>query len=88
MEARVTPRRLLHIDIGGAAYFLTFRLAGGQRPPLTEVERTLVLDHIRRMRPGDLYAFVVMPDHVHLLYLSAPGEKLSKIARIRADSRA
>jgi REP element-mobilizing transposase RayT len=78
MDAIVSRRRLSHIDIGGAAYFLTFRLAAGQRSPLSEVERTFVQEHIQRMGPGSLSAFVVMPDHVHLLYLSAPGEKLSR----------
>jgi REP element-mobilizing transposase RayT len=30
------------------------------------------------MSPGEVKAFVVMPDHVHVLYLSAEGERLSK----------
>ena len=78
MDAVIARRRLPHIDVGSAVYFLTFRLAGGQRPPLTEAERTLVQVHLQRMGPVTVTAFVVMPDHVHLLYLSAPGEQLSK----------
>ncbi len=31
------------------------------------------------MASGSLLAFVVMPDHVHLLYVTAPGAELSKI---------
>lgn len=37
-----------------------------------------MVDHIGRMRPGKVLTFVVMPDHVHVLYQSAPGEDLTK----------
>jgi REP element-mobilizing transposase RayT len=40
-------------------------------------ERDTVVQHLHRMRPGRLLAFVVMPDHVHLLYLTEPGEALA-----------
>jgi REP element-mobilizing transposase RayT len=71
-------RRLPHIDVGGAAYFLTFRLHPSQ-PHLDPTERNMVMEHLRLMSPGDLMSFVVMPDHVHVLYLVAPGGKLSLI---------
>ncbi len=76
MSPTIYHRRLPHIYPDGAAFFLTFRLASCQARPLAPEERGLVVEHIGRMGPGAVLAFVVMPDHVHVLYQSAPGEKL------------
>jgi putative transposase len=81
-------RRLPHIDAGGAAYFLTFRLHASQRDPLDDAERDAVVEHLRRMRAGTLLAFVVMPDHVHLLYLTEPGEVLARTLQALKGSSA
>lgn len=56
------------IDAPTVVYFVTWRLADGQRP-LTGAERTLVCETLHH---GDghaqrLLAFVVMDDHVHVL---------------------
>jgi putative transposase len=78
VATRIYRRRLPHIYVDGAAYFLTFRLASAQESPLAPEERHLVVEHIGRIRPGKALGFVVMPDHVHVLYQSVPGEDLTK----------
>ena len=63
---RITRRRRLpHWHLQGSTYFVTFRVAQGQ---LTLDERALVLEHLKRGagKHYDLFAAVVMPDHVHL----------------------
>jgi REP element-mobilizing transposase RayT len=71
-------RRLPHIHISGMTYFLTFRLSPAQPSLLVPEERDAIVSHIQRMRPGKCQAFVVMPDHVHLLYQTQNDENLSK----------
>ena len=78
MEVTISNRRLPHIHVPGACYFLTFRMARTQASALSEEERTAMAGHIARMAPGTCRAWVVMPDHVHLLYQSAPDEVLSR----------
>lgn len=73
-ELQVTRRNLPHWQLGGASYFVTFRVKQGR---LSEQERRLVLAaclhwHERKWR---LYAVVVMPDHVHLLVQPLPRGK-------------
>jgi REP element-mobilizing transposase RayT len=71
-------RRLLpHIHLPGATYFPTLRLAPTQVEPLTPEERELVVNHIASMKPGTVRTFVVMPDHVHVLYESSQDEDLA-----------
>jgi len=78
VTSQIYRRRLPHIYVDGAAYFLTFRLAPSQDSHLEPEERQLVVEHIGRMQPGRALAFVVMPDHVHVLYQSVTGEDLIK----------
>jgi REP element-mobilizing transposase RayT len=61
-------RHLPHLRYSGATYFVTWRLHRDQ-PPLRPTERTLVADALRYFdgERYDLYAYVVMPDHVHVL---------------------
>ncbi|MFQ5664405.1 MAG: transposase, partial [Terriglobia bacterium] len=65
-ELRTTRRNLPHWQLGGATYFVTFRVKTGT---LSEEERSLVLAACRHwdQRKWRLFAVVVMPDHVHLL---------------------
>jgi valyl-tRNA synthetase len=59
-------RRLPHHQIGGKAYFVTFRLASGTLSP---EERRLVADactHFQGER-ADVILATVMPDHVHIV---------------------
>jgi len=66
-----TRRKLPHWQLPGACYWVTFASAVGE---LTEEERDITLSAIRHWdgKKLDLYAAVVMRDHVHLLL--APKE--------------
>jgi putative transposase len=64
----VYRRRMPHWRLEGSVYFVTWRLDKFQRE-LEAHERTIIvssLKHFERLR-FDLFAFVVMPDHVHVL---------------------
>lgn len=62
-------RRLPHLQRDDSPLFVTF--CTGSRTPLPEDARDLVLAHCLREhgKRVHLYAVVVMPDHVHLLFL-------------------
>jgi REP element-mobilizing transposase RayT len=81
MSANPTPlakyryrRRLPHLQKTNAALFVTF--CTGARTALPEEARSLVLEHCLREHGKriHLYAAVVMPDHVHLLFLPLQDE--------------
>ncbi len=79
MERLTTYRRRLpHIHVSGACYSLTFRLSSRQAPPMSPEECQALVSHIHKMGPGKVEAFVVMPDHVHLLYSTTRDEHLIK----------
>ena len=69
---KITRRHLPHWQIAGATYFLTWRCASGVT--LTESERDVVLAAIRHWDATrwDVFAAVVMPDHVHALARPLP----------------
>ena len=77
MTDRIYRRRLPHIHLEGHVVFVTFRQSARQPDSLGDAERDEVLAHIRRMAPGTCLAFVVMPDHVHLVYQPGMGETLA-----------
>ena len=68
-------RNLPHIEKGGRAHFITFdTYLRWELPPLA---RDLVLEHClhdngTKMR---LYVLVVMPDHVHMIFMPLETEK-------------
>lgn len=68
-DGRFYRRRLPHVRCAGATYFVTWRLAPKQ-PPLTLFERQHVADTIRHFAGSryELLAYVVMDDHVHVLF--------------------
>jgi len=70
---RVNRRHLPHWQRAGATYFLTWRCAQGVI--LTDGERDVVLSSIRHWDGvhWEVFAAVVMPDHVHVL--TCPNEK-------------
>jgi non-canonical purine NTP pyrophosphatase (RdgB/HAM1 family) len=73
-QLTIHSRNLPHWQVGGSAYFVTFRLATGR---LSESERVIVLNACKHWDGSrlDLIAAVVMPDHVHLMlrpHKSAP----------------
>ncbi len=73
-------RRLPHLRVAGATYFVTWRLRSG-RADLDASERSAVVEavlHFDRQR-YELFAFVVMNDHVHLLLRPLPGFRLEGI---------
>ena len=76
MQPAIYRRHLPHIHIPGACMFITFRLAPRHAEELVPAERDAVTTHVHRMAPGALRAWVVMPDHVHVVYQCAPSEKL------------
>ena len=61
-------RSLPHWRVDGAVYFVTWRLCSGEEP-LTVVERDQVAQVIRYFdgERFELFAYVVMNDHVHVL---------------------
>ncbi len=82
-EYLADPRkRVRHYDLPGDAHFLTFSCY--QRLPLLSKERTckwLVesLASARSKHLFDLWAWVTMPEHVHLLLHPPVGAKISSI---------
>ena len=79
-EVAIYRRKLPHWRISGAIYFVTWRLAKDQ-PPLSEDERTVVVDGLRYFEnhrykiPG----YVVMDDHAHVLVLPLEDFALERI---------
>jgi REP element-mobilizing transposase RayT len=67
LSEKITHRHLPHWQLAGATYLLTWRCAAGVL--LTEAERDIVLAAIRHWDTirWDVFAAVVMPDHVHAL---------------------
>lgn len=73
-------RRLPHWRLAGSVYFVTWRLHKLQ-PALADPERDLIAAALRHFNGQryDLAAYVVMPDHVHLLVRHGEGQVLQKI---------
>jgi putative transposase len=69
-ELFIYTRRLPHWRMSGSIYFVTWRLDRDQQE-LTPIERDVVSSNIKYFdkQRYDLFAFVVMPDHVHALVL-------------------
>jgi putative transposase len=75
-------KRCKRYDVAGDAHFMTFSCF--RRLPLFARERTCawMLDALqlgRSQRKFDLWAYVVMPEHVHVVLLPQPGVKISAI---------
>ena len=77
---RVTRRNLPHWQQPGRVYFITWRCKDGV--VLNEKERTITLEAVRFWDnvKWNVYAAVVMPDHVHLL-----SQPLSRIQGASVD---
>lgn len=76
----ITHRRLPHWHLDGSVYFVTFRVVA---EPLGPEHRQIVLDHFKT---GDgkwyeLFAAVIMPDHVHILLKPNKNVSLSRIIK-------
>jgi putative DNA methylase len=68
-------RNLPHIEKFGATYYVTFSTR--REFILAEEARTLIYDHclFENGRKVHLHAFVVMPDHVHMLFTPRMDEQ-------------
>ncbi len=73
-------RNLPHWRLQGSIYFVTWRLRRGQ-PELLPEERQAVLRAIRHFdgQRSELFAWVVMNDHVHVLVKPLGGVSLASI---------
>jgi REP element-mobilizing transposase RayT len=80
MAVTVYRRRLPHIRIKGATYFVTWRVHTDQ-PVLCEDERDDIAAAIRHFDNARyiLHAYVVMDDHVHVLVRTLPEWRLEEI---------
>jgi REP element-mobilizing transposase RayT len=68
MTSNFYRRRLPHLRVEGAIYFVTWRVHGDQ-PDLSEAERDGVIEAVRHFDGARyaLHAYVVMNDHVHVI---------------------
>ena len=69
-------------DLERDAHFLTFSCFRNQRLLGADRTRRWFLDGLeaaRRRHPFDLWGYVIMPDHVHLLILPGDGVRISAI---------
>ncbi len=78
--ARFYRRRLPHWRETDAIYFLTWRLAADQKE-LSAPERELVAAELRHRKGQryEIFAYVVMNDHVHVLIRPVAEQALEKI---------
>jgi putative transposase len=75
-------KKCRRFDIAGDAHFLTFSCF--KRLPLLNRDRSRewllkAIDRARRTAPFDLWAYVVMPEHVHMVLLPGEGATISAI---------
>jgi putative transposase len=73
-------RNLSHWRMDGAVYFVTWRMSPG-RPGLQANERTMVVEALCYFegKRYELYAYVVMDDHVHVLVRPYENHSLEQI---------
>ncbi|MDP2344311.1 MAG: transposase [Deltaproteobacteria bacterium] len=79
-RATVYRHRLPHWRVHKAAYFVTWRLHSLQRD-LAPAERTAVLNAIKYFEGEryDLIAYVVMNDHVHVLFSPVESRRVQDL---------
>jgi len=82
MIATVYRRKLPHVRIDGAVYFITWRVRNDQ-PDLSVDERDCTVSAIRHFANLRyiLHAYVIMNDHVHVLVQPFPGRRLEDLLR-------
>ena len=73
-------RQLPHWRLTSATYFVTWRLYSGQ-PDLSVTERDMVLSAMKQFNDAryNLFAWVVMNDHVHALVKPKDSQRLQSI---------
>ena len=77
---QIYRRNLPHWRLDGAVYFVTWRLYPG-RDVLCEDERTKIVETLRHFENAryQLFAYVVMDDHVHVVLQPAQEYALEQI---------
>jgi putative transposase len=76
----VYRRRMPHWRMGGSVYFVTWRLHKSQNE-LVAAEREIIASILRHFEGQrfDLFGYVVMPDHIHVLNKPYNGYQLHEI---------
>jgi REP element-mobilizing transposase RayT len=71
---RFYRRNLPHIEKFSAAYFVTFRTKGSLFLP--PAARSIAFKHClyEHEKRAEMFAFVIMPNHVHLLFTALPDD--------------
>jgi REP element-mobilizing transposase RayT len=82
MASTFYRRRLPHVRVDGAIYFVTWRLHPNQ-PELSDQECACIAAAIRHFADARyiLHAWVVMNDHVHVLVEPCPGHILEDMVQ-------
>jgi len=80
MPLEIYKRRLPHWRLEGSVYFITWRIYPEQ-DSLQPDERTIVQSAILHFddKKYNLHGYVVMDDHVHVLFYPLEGFKVQKI---------
>lgn len=79
-ELYIYRRRLPHWRMADSIYSVTWRL-DGEQPELNPYERDVMVSILKYFdnQRYDLFAFVIMPDHAHLLVMPKNGYLLHQI---------
>ena len=77
-------RTVHRVDVPGHAHYLTFSCWQGQALLSKDRTRRWLLESLEAARGEqgfDLWAYVIMPEHAHLLILPHPSSQISRILR-------
>lgn len=88
---KITRRNLPHWELNGSTYFITTTVHSEiGKPFLNPNLAELVISALNRedKKSYDLQAFVVMPDHVHIIIKPLFGKKLQEIMKTLKGSTA
>jgi putative transposase len=80
----VRKRRLPHWELEGSTYFLTFRVHHRLGQVLSDATLASIVEEIVWLGHGERYllnAYVIMPDHVHLLLIPLPLWTLPRLVK-------
>lgn len=79
-DLRIYRRRLPHWRLQGATYFVTWRVRADTEG-LNPEERSCVVEAVRHFADNryELFAYVVMDDHVHVLVRPIGAHRLEEI---------
>jgi REP element-mobilizing transposase RayT len=78
-ELVVKSRKLPHLTVTGATYFVIFRAHGSFQLPPDARDLVMTAIQAQQQKSIDLDAAVVMPDHVHTILRVLDGYTLSRV---------